>query len=79
MELTPYSMEYFVLEIRWRLCIGDAKPSSNFSHKLSYKSECKDTTNLQHPENSFGELAKRSGITTSTQNKGDNEGLVYKR
>ena len=28
------NMRYNVLEIRWRLRIGDAEPSSNFRHKM---------------------------------------------
>ena len=37
-------MAHFVLEIRWRLRIGDAKPSSSFKHKLPYRSDSMDTS-----------------------------------
>ena len=35
----PDSMAHFVLEIRWRVRINDAKPSCNFWHKLCYRSD----------------------------------------
>ena len=51
----PDFMAHFVLEIRWRLRIDDAKPSSNFEHKSGCRSDSNDTPskNLQHQENSL--------------------------
>ena len=50
----------FVLENRWRFCIGSAKPSSNYHHILGCRSDSMDapSTNLQPHENSVGELTK---------------------
>ena len=66
MELVPWFMTQFVLEIRWRLCIGDAKLSYNFMHKLGCISISIGTpsTNLQSHENSFGGLTKCSETLT---------------
>ena len=51
---TLFFLVHFVLEIIWRLRITDAKPSSNFLHKLRCKSGSVDTpsTSLQPQENS---------------------------
>ena len=59
-------MADFVLEIRWWLRIGDAKPSSNFEYNIGYLSDSMDTpsTNLQPHEISFGELTKCSETPT---------------
>ena len=66
----PDLFAHFLLEIRWRLCFSDAKPSSNFLHKLGYRSDIMDTssTNLQPHNNAFGELTKCSEAPTRSTN-----------
>ena len=57
--MTSSCIEQFVLEIRWRLRISDAEPSSNFEYKVCHKIRMLfPSAKIGYHENSFVELTK---------------------